>query len=150
LTYCGNYNQFCCGDDKAARECCENPGNSTLAVNVTSGEAIYPTVSTDDDTASLKASRTALIVLTTVFGVGLLVAAWFAYQGRNNGKDHEIMREEIDKEHKRVVKVTQELHNLEMALDKVILPEEIRAQIEQARRPRTQLEPFQLEQNGHV
>lgn len=49
LTRCGSYGTFCCGDDKAAHDCCNGVGNETLGVTATSGEFIDLSPDSDGD-----------------------------------------------------------------------------------------------------
>lgn len=114
MTSCGNYNEFCCGQDQDARACC-NEGNTTLAAQVPGGDVIPwdldPTTSspapsnsacptmdssgasttsrtTLSDT-SLKTQRNALIGTTAGFAMLMLVAAILAILWRRRLKQEE-------------------------------------------------------------
>jgi hypothetical protein len=110
---------------------------------------MYPAQSAGEN-KSLKASQKALIALTTVFGVGFLVAGWFAYQGRDGLKQQDQTREEVNKEQRRAIQATQDLQDLENALRQVMIPEGVRTQIENARIRTVPLEALQVEENGRV
>lgn len=148
LTYCGEYGRFCCGSDKAARECCDST-NSTLRVNVTSGDPIYWKQS-DGQNKSLKTTRNVLIALTAGFGTAFLVAGWFAYRGRQGLKHQDQSWSELERERQRKLAAQQNLEKLESALKQVIIPPDVRREIENARGPQVPVDSMELEQDEFI
>ena len=124
LTPCGLYNNFCCGQDEAARSCC-NEGNATLAAQIAGGDLISqglpasslspgssasstsgigPTstgvpITTGQSSTALKTQRNALIGLTAAFGVLMLLATiWAIFLRRRMRKEQ---REQLLNERER-------------------------------------------------
>ncbi|EEP76148.1 predicted protein [Uncinocarpus reesii 1704] len=96
LTPCDRYTTFCCGQNEAARNCC-NTENGT--VNVIAGAAIFPPAeSTTDPTSTATSSPTILpqdcqssncqppkiaaIVLGAAFGCVSVLAGYLWYRRR--------------------------------------------------------------------
>ncbi|KAL6705423.1 hypothetical protein ACN47E_006688 [Coniothyrium glycines] len=124
LTPCGLYNDFCCGQDEAARNCCNNSGNETLAAQIAGGNvmdqadpsstlsssgvgpsssatSLTPSGSTTTSasSSSLMTQRNALIGTTAAFAVLMLMAVVLAILWRRRLKKEE--QEKLNKERER-------------------------------------------------
>lgn len=125
MTPCGLYNDFCCGQDDAARACC-NEGNATLAAQIPGGDPIahidpasgspqssacpiiYSASATSTpseaapSSASLKTQRNALIGTTAGFALLMLAAALFAVLGRRRLNRQEVQMHSEEQEKRRL------------------------------------------------
>ncbi|KAH7355490.1 hypothetical protein BKA66DRAFT_446566 [Pyrenochaeta sp. MPI-SDFR-AT-0127] len=65
LTPCGSYNRFCCGDNKAARTCCDD-GSSNLTAQVAGGEPMFTEIIYPSSCSAVAgmASATATVTVT--------------------------------------------------------------------------------------
>lgn len=153
LTPCGTYNNYCCGQDDAARQCCTD-GNTTLRAQVPAGDVITesspgpssssspsstsnpspPTSPTSQSsssstTASLQTTRNVLAGLTAAFGCAALVAAVLAIMAHRGARKEERQRVAAEQ-------AKQALVNEKRVVDEVIvrLPGPFQQQFAYARR----------------
>lgn len=70
LTPCGTYNDFCCGQDKAGRSCCDETGNTTLSAQVPGGEVICTKAAAVGPTSSVTSTVTVSATPTGINSAG--------------------------------------------------------------------------------